>query len=319
MFVGAMKDRRTGIAIGLIAATVYGLALRLLAQYQPLGDVVAVMSLAYIVVVPLVVGFLTVHPHPSPHWLYSLFAPWLPMIVGTTIVALTGWEGSICIVMGLPILLVCASAGGLVGALVRPRSPAPVVVFVALPLLVGGIERRVPEPVQVREVASAIDIPAAPARVWSEIVQVREIAPAELPQALYLRMGFPRPLSATIDHPGVGGVRRATFTGGLVFHETVTDFEPERRLSFRIAAQTDSIPPTTLDRHVTIGGPYFDVLQGTYVIEPLPSRDVRLHLTSRLRVSTHFNPYAGPWADAIMRSIQETILVVEKHRAESAA
>ena len=56
-----------------------------------------------------------------------------------------------------------------------------------------------------------------------------------------------------------------------------------------------------LDRHVTIGGRYFDVLQGTCVIEPTPG-GVRLHLTSNLRVSTHFNPYAGPWADAIMRS-----------------
>jgi hypothetical protein len=34
-------------------------------------------------------------------------------------------------------------------------------------------------------------------------------------------------------------------------------------------------------------------------------------------VSTHFNVYSGPWVDAIMRSIQETILVVEKRRAEA--
>ena len=98
----------------------------------------------------------------------------------------------------------------------------------------------------------------------------------------------------------------------------MTDWQEPRRLSFRIAAQTDSIPPTTLDRHITIGGEYFDVLQGTYVIEPT-AQGVRLRLTSNLRVSTHLNAYAGPWADAIMRSIQETILAVEKKRAEEPA
>jgi hypothetical protein len=111
-------------------------------------------------------------------------------------------------------------------------------------------------------------------------------------------------------------MRRATFTGNLVFHEHVTAWSPSRLLRFRIAAQTDSIPPTTLDRHVTIGGPYFDVLEGTYELEPRADGSTRVHLISRLRVSTHFNVFAGLWADAIMRDIQRTILVVEKKRAE---
>jgi hypothetical protein len=54
----------------------------------------------------------------------------------------------------------------------------------------------------------------------------------------------------------------------VLFLKTVTDWEPERLLRFTIAAQTDSIPPTTLDRHVTIGGPYLDVLSGRYQIRP---------------------------------------------------
>ena len=43
---------------------------------------------------------------------------------------------------------------------------------------------------------------------------------------------------------------------------------------------------------------------------------VTLDLTSELRVSTHFNLYAAPWADAIMRSIQENILEIIRVRAE---
>ena len=75
----------------------------------------------------------------------------------------------------------------------------------------------------------------------------------------------------------------------------------------------------TLDPHVTIGGPFFDVLTGTYTIEPLPGGKVRLHLASRHRISTRFNVYSGLWADAIMRSIQDNILEVIRRRCEAEA
>jgi hypothetical protein len=153
--------------------------------------------------------------------------------------------------------------------------------------------------------------------VWNEIVEVPTIQPAEQHPALFTRLGFPRPVSATLSRPGVGGVRRARFEGGVLFLERVTDWVPERLLRFSIAAQTDSIPPATLDRHVTIGGPYFDVLAGRYDIRPRPGGGVVLDLTSELRVSTHFNAYASPWADAIMRSIQRNILQIIRTRAEA--
>ena len=46
------------------------------------------------------------------------------------------------------------------------------------------------------------------------------------------RIGFPRPIEATLSYEGVGGVRHASFERGLMFVETVTDWEPEHRLAF---------------------------------------------------------------------------------------
>jgi hypothetical protein len=221
--------------------------------------------------------------------------------------------------MALPILLVNASIGGVMALFLAKRRIARTgtLAIMVAPLLFGMVEERFAAEYDIHAVQSTIDI-AAPARtVWREIVSVREIQRAEMPgNPLFIRVGFPRPLSAEIDREEVGGVRRARFAGGVLFLETVTDLAVDSLLSFRIAAQTDSIPPTTLDEHVTIGGPYFDVLQGTYLIEPLGADSVRLVLESRLRVSTHFNWYARLWADRVMRSIQENIMEVEKGRAE---
>lgn len=114
-------------------------------------------------------------------------------------------------------------------------------------------------------------------------------------------------------------MRQARFEGGVLFLEEVTAWEPGRRLAFTIDAQEHLIPPTTLDEHVTIGGPYFDVLTGTYEIEPRPGGGVVLHLASELRVSTTFNLYAGWWADIVMASIQDHILAIVKARCERLA
>ena len=91
-----------------------------------------------------------------------------------------------------------------------------------------------------------------------------------------------------------------------------TGWEPQ----FTIAV--DSIPTKTLDQHVTVGGEYFDVLDGTYEIVPLGPGETELRLWSTHRLSTHFNAYASLWTDFVMRQIQGNILEVVRARAEAA-
>jgi hypothetical protein len=303
-------------AVGVTSGLAYGLVTRMLAEATRYGALFGVMTLSFLFVVPMVVGYLTVRPHPQPSWRYRLLAPWLPTILSVAACYAVGWEGTICIVMGLPVLLIFSSLGGVLGA-AGPRSSAGAVGAILLPFLTAPLEHRVPAQISVHRVHTSVTIAAPPVTVWNEIVEVPTIQPAEQHPALFTRLGFPRPVSATLSRPGVGGVRRARFEWGVLFLEQVTDWVPERMLRFSIAAQTDSIPPTTLDRHVTIGGPYFDVLAGRYDIRPLAGGGVVLDLTSELRVSTHFNVYASPWADAIMRSIQRNILQVIRTRAEA--
>ena len=123
-------------------------------------------------------------------------------------------------------------------------------------------------------------------------------------------------MAATLSHEGIGGVRQASFTGGLVFTETVNEWEPDRDLRFSIHANTYSIPRSTLDEHGTIGGAFFDVLDGEYRLEQRPD-GILLHLSSRERLSTHFNPYAGQWTDAVMKAIQKQILAVIRSRCKA--
>ena len=224
--------------------------------------------------------------------------------------------------MALPVYLLMASLGGYFVWLGTRRSlqSAPNTVLVAtlalLPFLSAQIEQNFELPTTHRQVKTEIPIDASPSTVWQNIIRVPTIRDSEQRTFSFHVLGFPKPVEATLSHEGVGGIRHASFEGGLVFVETITVWEPERELAFGIQVDPELVPATTLDEHVVVGGPFFETLDGRYRIEPLEEGGVVLHLESTHRLSTRFNFYSSWWSDLIMRDIQNYILVILKERCE---
>lgn len=316
------------IAAGAAVGLAYGLAIRYGSRAFPNSSMIPVMTLGFMLFLPFAIGFSTIfvieRRRAQSIWVWFLL-PWIPVIAGELATVALLWEGWICVVMFTPIALVGSTLGGTAAGLIAhygrsPRSKdASLVRVMCLPLLISSFEPRFLSQRDLRSVESVIDIEAPVAGVWRNIERVPRILPTELQSSWSHAIGFPNPVEATLSAEGIGGVRHATFEGGVLFIETVDVWEPERRLGFSIRAQTEQIPPTTLDEHVTVGGRFFDVLHGEYVLEPLPQGRTRLHLVSQHRVSTDFNWYAHLWTDAVMRDLQQRILVVVRNRSESAA
>ncbi len=319
-------EARTWITVvgSLVAGVAYGVALRVAFERAP-G--IEVMSIGFLFVLPFVIGFLTgAAAPPQMGVVYRLTFPCLTVTLFAAGTALLALEGAICIAMMLPVAWIMAMAGGAASLAFFPHAGTPrrgdpprkpLGALLLLPLLVGLGEEQTELPSRTREVWTQIDIAADPATVWAEIVQVPEIAVSERRPGFFHDIGFPCPVEATIDGEGVGATRHASFERGIVFEEVVTAWEPRRLLAFSIDVDATSIPTTTLDRHVVVGGRYFDTLDGTYRIEPHDDGTVTLHLGSRHRLSTRFNAYARLWTDAIMASIQDEILQVVRDRAEA--
>jgi hypothetical protein len=256
-----------GPAIGIL----YGVIARLTFGNNSLEVYLTIMTLGFIVFVPLTLGVLTVYFAESQkprRWFYWIFAPWISCVLLLLAAFVVGWEGSICILMASPVFLVMSSIGGLItGLVLMGRRPAQnfysvVVLVVALPFASSALENQFSPPDATRLVENQILINATSQTVWKNIERVREIKPEEQRFGVFHLVGFPRPVEATLSYEGLGGVRHATFEGGVIFVETITRWEPEKELVFGIKADTKSIPPTTLDEHVTIGGRYFDMLEG---------------------------------------------------------
>ncbi len=315
-----LLNKRT-VAATLVGAAAYGLLARL--AFSESLPIAVPMTFTFIFLVPLAIGYLATAGAP-PGQGRARTAVVLPLgavFMVLAVVLAVGVEGMICVVMMTPVFLLMALLGSTLAVIVRKvrsrrlRATAFVLVL-ALPYVAGPLEQQIPQLQSRRVVENRIRIRADEAAVWNQIIRVPAIRPEEYRTTFIHRIGFPRPIEATLSHEGVGGVREASFERGVLFRETVTEWTPRRRLSFTIAV--DSIPTKTLDQHVTVGGEYFDVLDGTYEIVPVAPREVELRLWSTHRLSTHFNAYASLWTDFVMRQIQGNILQVVRDRAEAA-
>jgi hypothetical protein len=320
-----VRSSRLVYVASICLGIVYGVLFRLATSAHFHGDATATMTFSFLGLGSLMIGLLAVYPversAAQPVWRWFLL-PLPPIILACCISLIFRIEGLICMIFALPGALLCSLVGGVLGGIfarvLRVRQ-ATVVCLAFLPFVLAPVETLMNPPVQTREVSTKIAIHAPASIVWRNIERVEPIRPGELTDTWAQQIGFPRPVEATLSYEGVGGVRHASFERGLLFLETVNEWQPEKQLAFSIRADSSHIPSTTLDEHVTIGGRYFDVLDGRYSLEPVSDGTIILHLSSRQRLSTDFNAYAGLWTDAVMRTLQNSILDVIRTRCEREA
>lgn len=311
---------RALLVIGI--PTLYALLLRIFFGVNSWKDLYSVMSFTFLCCLPTIVGALTIYfssQEKAQSFSYKFFMPWVPIFIFFVLTMALALEGWACWLMVLPLFLLAASAGGFIGAhfkLKKKDNTVYISVLTLLPFLISPIEHLIGTIPGTYKAYTFIDIHAPAEKIWDNVTRVKEI-PLEQDKGLLTRsLGFPRPVKAELNYLGVGAYRKAIFTNGLVFHETVTEYSHQKKMVFTIKANPHEIPSTTLDEHVVIGGEYFDVLNGTYELEKLNEKTYRLHLYSHFKLTTTFNFYASWWAKWIMKDIQQNILQVEKKRAE---
>lgn len=301
----------------------FAFVVRFVFNVQSLDSLFALMSISFIFLVPFGIGALTIYlsqVEKVKSYSYRVMMPWIPIAVFLILTLLFNIEGWACWLMILPLFMLAASLGGLLAAKYKlkkyDRERTYISILVLLPFILSPVEQWVGSVANQYEAYTYIDLHASKAKIWQNVTRVRAIEQKQDKGWFTRTLGFPRPIRAELNYNGVGGYRKAIFDKGLIFHEQVTQYEDERRMRFTIKANPYEIPSTTMDEHVVIGGQYFDVLDGTYVLQKLNANTYRLHLYSHFKLTTTFNFYASWWAGLIMKDIQNNILQVIKERVE---
>jgi len=322
------RRKRMRRALSMLLGALYGLGFRLMLMVPHLAPVSARLlpepvSLAFLVMMPFAVGAIAVYFGEEDERLsvsYQFAAPALDIVVFLSLTALSFLEGTICIVMAMPIFLVMAIVGGLLmGLVLRLSSRGGTVVrcAVMLPLLAAPLENALGNRDEVHQMQLRTVIHASPAVIWGDIKNARDIRPDELGTSWVYSIGVPRPEEGLTRQTPEGEVRWSRWSQGVRFKEKILAQIPDRSILWDFHFDDSSIPPGVLDEHVRIGGRYFDLVDTRYDIQPLDGGNSELTLTAHYRVSTAFNGYAALWAGWMLRDAGATVLHFYKHRSEA--
>ena len=259
--------------------------------------------------VPFTIGYISSYIYNRGH----------PRSVGESIViALTSvtiaggalvvfaFEGIICTALAIPLALLFAWPGAIVGRLVAQHTvnaDAGVGMAMLVPLLVAVEPRPVPP---AHEVVTVVEIAAPPEVVWRHVVSFPDLPP---PTELMSRVGVAAPTRARIVGSGVGATRYCDFTTGS-FVEPITAWEPGRLLAFDIVTQAPAMTEWSPYREVNpphLDG-YFRATHGEFRLTPLPDGRTRLEGRTRYVVDMFPQRYWTLPAGRIVAAIHERVL-----------
>jgi uncharacterized membrane protein YhaH (DUF805 family) len=315
------KDAFGSALIALLVTAVIGLAL------VPLGtQVLNTYGWGLFVAIPFVQGAVAA-------FVYGVSGPrslWASISVAMLAVAITALgllalalEGALCIAMATPIALAFAALGALFGHVIqrgtvgRGASAAAILMCIAIAPAIMGAESIVPRTAPIYMVRTSIDIDAAPAVVWRNVIGFRELPP---PTELPFRIGIAYPERAHIVGSGVGAIRYCEFSTGA-FVEPITVWQPDRKLAFNVSKNPEPMREWSPYGHIDtphLHG-YMTSLRGQFELKALPGGRTRLIGTTWYQHHLWPASYWALWSDAIVHDIHWRVLKHIKTLSEGVA
>jgi hypothetical protein len=230
------------------------------------------------------------------------------LFLGSIVAVALAREGLICIIMAMPLLISVALLGAALGrSIARNRDEGPLPAVITLMVLPVAI---LLEPAHAtgrmrHEVRSAIIIDAPADRIWPHIVAFRPIAE---PTDLLSRAGIAYPRYVRIEGAGVGATRYCVFSTGT-FVETVTVWEPGRRLTFDVTAAPP--PLRELSPYRDVHPPHLDGYlrsrRGEFRLVPLPEGRTRLEGSSWYELEMAPEGYWQLFSDLLIHRIHRRV------------
>jgi hypothetical protein len=299
--------RRTQLALWLLIVLTTGIALLEAGIY----------GWTLFVIVPFVLGLLAAYI-ARPATARGAAAMGACTILGAScLLFVFAFEGAICIVMSLPIVLPLGCLGAWVGFLFQGSNlnPQQGAAMLILPLAAFTWDTKAPPPLF--RVTTQIVVRATPEQVWKHVVSF-----PKLPEARdwVFRTGLAYPTEARIVGSGPGSTRYCQFSTGA-FVEPVTVWEEPRLLRFRVTRNPAPLrewSPWGEIRPKHLQG-YLVSEHGQFQLTPLAGGRTLLTGTTWYRHSLWPAQYWRWWSDAIIHRIHLRVLNHVRALAEQEA
>ena len=311
------KSRVKTLLVGLTIGVLYAFVVMFIVTHYHQN-----VSIGYIFILPLILGAIPVlfsTKEQLKSYKTYLLLPWGITMTFFFLAWAFDFEGMICLTIIVAPFLAMGTLGAFIYRLIKLKNSGTgtkLYVSLFIPLIFLLIETKIEPTNQVHTVTTSIEINADKPIVWENIKNVKNIQANEIKTHLVHLIGIPKPLNGELDKEQIGGVRSITWEKGILFEEKIKSWDEGNGFTYDINVDPNSIPPTTLDEHVMIGGRYFDVLEGSYKIEKIGLKNNLVTLTCTYRITTNLNLYSKLWANFILDDFNEMILEVIKKRSE---
>jgi hypothetical protein len=225
-------------------------------------------------------------------------------------------EGTICLVMAVPIALPTAIFGGWTACAMQrtfaTRSQMMVLVLLGITPFGATFEKSLAPPAEVFAVTTSLDIPAAPERVWRTVLSPAKLAAPSHP---IFHAGIAYPLASHIEGVGPAAIRYCDFsTGKLV--EPVLIWKEGSQLRFTVAS--NPLPMQEWTPYAQIHPPHLEGFlasrQGEFRLEPLSNGGTRLYATTWYQHHMWPGMYWRVWSDYIIHRVHDMVLANTRER-----
>jgi hypothetical protein len=234
--------RSLGTAASLLLGTLVGLILFLVGYYLCVGNH-RDYGWTIFMLIPSVTGFAIAAVVKRADLIAACC--FMSCILGLVLLVSVGWEGYICCLMAMPLILGSVGIGALIGYAVRGRfldnsshqDRNTLLLLVALPFLMAAAHRAEQpwrEAQRTEVFSSQAYVPTTPKETWELLKRMPEMNGT---QPFLLRAGLPVPYRCELDHDGVGGVRTCYFDQGIIEQE-VTDWQESKSMRLKITKCT---------------------------------------------------------------------------------
>lgn len=311
-----LAEKNKLVYLGLLIGVAYALITRFV-----FGEEANLVSLTYLFLVPAVLGIIPLvfaDDKQIKSYRTIIFIPWLTVVSAFLMMFLLGWEESLCfLVLGGPFFMF-ATIGALIYRLIRihkDKKRNTLLTVILIPFLFSPIEQAINSPSQIYTVTSEVVINSTPDFVWNNIIRVPEIKDNEYQSGYFNHLGVPRPLEAELSSEKLGALRIGHFEDGLTFIEHITEWQPNKKVSFDITVDPTTIRNKVFDQHV-LKGNYFSFVNATYEIEKVNDKQIKLRLASGYRLTSKINFYNKFWGNLFLQDFQDRLLAVIKLRCD---
>lgn len=233
---------------------------------------------------------------------------------------ISGLEGLICVAMALVPIILGTMVGGVLYVISlrwrnETRGSLNVLVLPVFAFSILSVFHAAPAEYVI---SNSVVINAPPDRVFVMIKSIPDISAEEIPTRLTHLLGIPKPTAAVWEENENGATRHSYWGSGVHFFEKITSIEENKCISWDFEFPQGWIEEGIEDPHVKVGGPYFDIVSGAYMLEEIDGM-TRLTLTTRTYDNSGLGFYAEFWHRYFFENFHEVILELVKARIEGEA